>query len=127
MNPSGTIINVTPSSFEPLVRQTLAPVLLLAYEEDGPSNSTLRSLFAEASLSPRREALFACANLAQYPELARLIGNMAPASLMLYWGGIVHFQFLGYFTRHELQEVLARAETLSSLDHVREACKEERA
>ncbi len=127
MNSGGTIINVTPSSFEPLVRQTLAPVLLLAYKDGSPSNSTLRSLFAEASQSPRQEALFAWANLAQYPELARLIGNQVPASLMLYWGGIVQFQFLGHFTRHELQEVLARAETLSSLDHVREACKEEQA
>ena len=112
MNPGGTILNLTPASFGPVVQQSLAPVLLFAYEE--PGCETLHTQFVQAARAAQPEALLARANLSQYPELTRSLGCPPAASLTLYWEGTVQYQFFGRFTAFELQELLDKAGTLAN-------------
>jgi hypothetical protein len=112
MNPSGTILNATPSSFAPIVQQSLAPVLLFAYEE--PGCQALRREFDRVAGASPRSVLLVRANLTQYPELTRSLGCPPSTSLTLYWEGAVQFQFLGNFTARELKEILVKAATISS-------------
>jgi thioredoxin 1 len=105
------VIEITDASFEEHIGRSPTPVLLAFYMSGCSACQKLLVLLDAAAPRCGGFAMIATADMDEVPELAARFGIVSVPAVLLFNGGTVGYQFIGDLSRHELDELLARAVT----------------
>ena len=110
MTPQHSMIEITDRSFAEKVTQSKVPVLLAFCAGDCVASRRLETLLTNATCGPS-SATIAKAIPTEAPGLRARFGIVSVPAVLFFNDGIVCYQFIGELFRHELDELLLRADS----------------